>query len=72
MLKGKKDSPLHFDDLEIAVGQNMRDIFEGDHYLVQDARLVYDVLYRLDKEGLLRRELRRVSDRRQRWFMWID
>ena len=72
MLKGKKDDPLHFDDLELAVGQNMRDIFEGDHYLVQDARLVYDVLYRLDKEGLLRRELRRVSDRRQRWFMWID
>lgn len=72
MLKGKKDSPLHFDDLEIAVGKNMRDLFEGNHYLVQDARLVYDILYRLDKEGVLKRELRRVSDRRQRWFMWID
>ena len=72
MLKGKKDNPLHFDDLELAVGKNMRDIFEGNHFLVQDARLVYDVLYRLDKEGVLKRDLRRVSDRRQRWFMWID
>ena len=40
MLKGKKDNPLHFDDLELAVGENMRDLFEGDRYLVQDARLV--------------------------------
>ena len=72
MLKGQKDNPLHFDDLELAVGKNMRDIFEGDHFLVQDARLVYDVLYRLDKEGLLKRDLRQVSERRKRWFMWID
>jgi len=72
MLKGKKDNPLHFDDLEIAVDKTMRDLFEGDHYLVQNARLVYDVLYKLDKEGLLRRDLRRVSDRRQRYFFWID
>ena len=72
MLKGKKDNPLNFDDLEIAVGENMRDLFEGDRYLIQDARLVYDVLYRLDKEGLLKRELRRVSSRRERYFMWID
>ena len=72
LLKGKKDNPLHFDDLEIAVGKTMRDIFEGDHYLVQDARLVYDVLHRLDKEAILKRDLIRVSDRRERWFMWID
>ncbi len=72
LLKGKKADPLHFDDLELAVGKNMRDLFDGDHFLVQDARLVYDVLYKLDKEGILQRDLRRVSDRRQRYFFWID
>ncbi len=72
LLKGKKDAPLHFDDLEHAVGKNMRDLFEGDHYLIQDARLVYDILYRLDQEGLLHRELRRVSENRERYFFWID
>ena len=72
MLKGKRDNPLHFDDLEIAVGENMRDLFEGDHTLLQDARLVYDVLWKLDEEGLLKKELRRVSSNRERYFMWID
>ena len=72
MLKGKKDAPLHFDDLELAVWHNMRDIFEGDHTLLQDARLVYDVLWKLDEEGLLKKELRRVSSNRERYFMWID
>lgn len=72
MLKGKKDEPLHFDDLELAVWHNMRDLFEGDHTLIQDARLVYDILYRLDREGILKRELRRVSPNRERIFMWID
>ena len=50
----------------------MRDLFDGDHTLIQDARLVYDVLYRLHEEGLLKKELRRVSANRERYFMWID
>ncbi len=72
LLKGKKDSPLHFDDLEYAVWYDMRDLFEGDHTLIQDARLVYDMLYRLHEEGLLHTELRRVSENRERYFFWID
>lgn len=54
LLQGKKDNPLYFDDLELAVWRNMRDLFPGDHTLIQDARLVYDVLWRLYKEGRLR------------------
>ena len=54
LLRGKKDAPLYFDDLELAVNSEMRDIFEGDHTLVQDARVVYDVLSRLSAEGRLR------------------
>lgn len=57
---------------EDAVGENMRDLFEGDHTLLQDAHLVYDVLWKLDKEGFLKKELRRVSSNRERYFMWID
>ena len=72
LLKGKKDNPLSFDDLEIAVGSEMRDLFEGDHLLVQDARVVYDVLYRLDREGLLNKETRIINGNIKRYFMWID
>ena len=72
LLKGKRDNPLFFDDLEFAVNDNMRDLFEGDHTLVQDARLVYDVLYRLDTEGLLQREVRVINGNVKRVFMWID
>ena len=72
LLKGKKDNPLFFDDLEFAVDREMRDIFPGEHTLVQDSRLVYDVLYRLDKEGILNREIRTIGDNVKRVYMWID
>ena len=57
LLIGKRDTPLYFDDLEYAVNREMRDIFEGDHTLVQDARVVYDVLWRLSEEGRLKTRL---------------
>ena len=53
LLRGRKDDPLYFDDLELAVWRDMRDLFPGDHTLIQDARLVYDVLWKLYKEGRL-------------------
>jgi hypothetical protein len=56
LLEGKRDAPLHFDDLEFAVWREMRDLFEGNHTLIQDARLVYDVLWRLHEEGRLRQK----------------
>ena len=72
LLKGKKDEPLHFDDLELAVWHDMQDLFEGEHSIIQDARLVYDMLYKFHEEGILNSELRRVSDNRERLFFWID
>ena len=71
LLKGKKDAPLHFDDLELAVWKDMRDLFDGDHTLIQDGRLVYDILFRLHEEGLLNIELRETNNRK-RYFFWID
>jgi hypothetical protein len=53
LLSGKEDAPLHFDDLESFFWEDSRDIFEGDHTLIQDARLVYDVLWKLHEEGKL-------------------
>ena len=74
LLKGKKDSPLYFDNLELAVGKDMRDLFPGDHSLIQHARLVYDVLWRLTEEGRLKTERRLFKNftNLHRTYMWID
>ncbi|MBE6645275.1 MAG: hypothetical protein E7612_07875 [Ruminococcaceae bacterium] len=70
-LRGKGNEPLHFDDLELAVGSEMRDLFPGDHTLIQHARLVYDVLWRLREEGKLKTERRWFKNEKFRTFMWI-
>ncbi len=70
LLHGKADSPLIFDDLEFAVWNDMRDLFPGSHSLQQDARLVYDVIYRLKEEGKLKTEVRDLGSKK-RIYMWI-
>ena len=71
MLFGKKDSPLDFDDLEIAVGRDMRDLFVPGQRLVQDAEMVYHVLYRLYKEGRLNKTVAPNKNGVNRYYMWI-
>lgn len=74
LLSGPKENALYFDELEFAV-LDMRDIFEGGHTYLQHARLVYDVLWQLDKEGRLCRELRQQESKyglRKRYYMWIE
>ena len=71
MLEGKGDEPLYFDDLELAIAREMRDIFPGDHPLFQHARLVYDVLWKLTEEGRLKTERRWFKNEKFRTFMWI-
>jgi hypothetical protein len=56
------------------VGREMRDLWEGDHTCVQHARLVYDMLWRFDREGRLKREMRvqeRPDGTRRRWYFWL-
>ena len=72
LLEGKGDAPLHFDDLELAVGSEMRDLFPGDHRLIQHARLVYDVIWRLHEEGRLKTVRRLFKNEKFRTFMWLD
>lgn len=74
LLSGPKENALYFDELEYGV-LDMRDIFEGDRTYLQHARLVYDVLWQLDREGRLHRELRtqeRHGSTRKRYYMWIE
>ena len=72
LLTGKRDEPLYFDDLEFAVGREMRDLFPGDHTFIQHARLVYDVLWRLTEEGRLKTKRSWLKNQKIRTFMWID
>lgn len=74
LLSVKKADALYFDELEFAV-LDMRDIFEGNYTYLQHARLVYDVLWQLDKESRLCRELRQQESKyglRKRYYMWLN
>ena len=75
LLKSER-APLYFDELEFAVRDDMRDLFEGNHTYMQHARLVYDMLWQFDKEGRLRRELREQTmsngGTRRRYYMWLE
>lgn len=75
MLQGKKEEPLYFDDLEIAVWKHMRDLWPEEHTLIQDARLVYDILYQLYQEGRLRtvtKTVQNASGVKDRIYMWLE
>lgn len=75
MLSGKKDAPLYFDDLEIGVFENMKYIWPEKHSLVQDARLVYDVLWQLRCEGRLKTTYRMMNSSghtKERIYMWLE
>lgn len=63
-------APLHFDKLELAAN-NMRDLWPGEHTYVQHARLIYDILWQLEHEGRLQREMRIQEHhfgQRHRWY----
>ena len=73
-------APLYFDELELEIGKNMRDLFPGDHSVLQHARLLYDLLFELDREGRLKKELREQTCKieggktmlRHRWYFGLD
>ena len=74
ILKSDK-APVYFDDLEYAVGREMRDLWPDNHTCIQHARLVYDMLWQFDQEGRLKREMRVQDHRhgpRRRWYFWLE
>jgi len=73
LLKSEK-APFYFDQLELFVGKELRPLWEGDHTLVQHARLVYDLLDQFQREGRLKKEMRlqkRPHGVRHRWYFWL-
>jgi len=72
LLRGKESSPLTFDDLELAVWNNMRDLFDGNHTLIQDAMMVYEALFRLHSEGKLKMITKMATPVKRRYYMWIE
>ncbi len=71
LMRGRYDAPLDFDALEIYSRDNLRKYFTGDSPLFEYARVVYDVLCRLESEGLLRK---RTGDSggKTRYLMWVE
>jgi len=70
----KEIAPFYFDQLELFVGKELRPLWEGDHTLVQHARLVYDLLDQFQREGRLKKEMRlqkRPHGVRHRWYFWL-
>lgn len=74
-LRGKKDAPLYFDDLEFFVGREMNDIWPEQNTFVQHAALVYDVLWQLHIEGRLKTTVLPKPTRYgpvNRIYMWLE
>lgn len=75
MLKGKKDTPLVYDDVEVELWFNMPDLWPEERPYRIFAQLTYDVLYDMYKEGKLKMEIR---PQEKHWgtrdcaYMWID
>ena len=75
LLSVPKENALYFDDLELDILRKVQDVFEDKHSLSEHARLVYDILWLLQKEGRLRQELRTQQTphyNRQRWYFWLE
>ncbi|MBR2634089.1 MAG: hypothetical protein IKD31_00745 [Clostridia bacterium] len=74
LLQGER-APLYFDELEFAVRDDFSDLFDGNHTCLQHARLVYDLLYRFEEEGRLKKELRvqeRKTGIRHRYYFSLE
>ena len=75
MLAVPKENALFFDDIELDLLKNIKQVFEGNFCHAEHARLVYDVLWQLQKEGRLCQELRVQQTKhysRNRWYFWLD
>lgn len=74
-LSVSKENALFFDDLELDLLRNIKQFFPEDVSLTEHARLVYDILWQLEKEGRLCQELRVQQKKRytrKRWYFWLE
>lgn len=63
----------YFDKLELFLKARKDELFEGGYTYSQYARLVYELIYQLEREGKLKGEVR-LNQKGNRYlrFMWID
>lgn len=74
-LRGKKDAPLYFDDLEFFMAREALDIWPEQNTLTQGPRVVYDVIWQLQQEGRLKttiKPLETVYGPVNRIYMWLE
>ena len=69
-LVGKKDAPLCYDDVEIMLYKDFPDMWPKKHTLAQYARVAYEVLFALMREGVLKMTVASQNSR-DRYFMYI-
>ena len=75
LLQGKKDAPVLFDTIEIAIREEMKDIWPEQRYFQQEARLAYDILQQLADEGRLKQRqlvLDHPDGPVEREFFWLE
>ena len=68
----KENGGAHFDNLELILKSHQYELFDNGYTYSQYARLVYDLIYQLDKEGALRGEIRPNPKGTPRRYMWLD
>ena len=62
----------YFDQLELFLKDHQHELFDGGYIYAQYARLVYELIYRLDTEGRLKSELRpSPKGNRILRYMWL-
>jgi hypothetical protein len=75
LLRGRKNDPVLFDTIEIAIREEMKDIWPEQRYFQQEARLAYDILQQLADEGRLKQG-KFIHDHRdgpvEREFFWLE
>lgn len=74
-LRGKKDAPLYFDDLEFFMAREVKYIWPEKYTFDQGPRLVYDVLWQLWEEGRLKTTIKPLETRYgpvDRIYMWLE
>ena len=74
-LRGKKDAPLYFDDLEFFMAREVKYIWPEKYTFDQGPRLVYDVLWQLWEEGRLKTTIKPLETRYgpvNRIYIWLE
>ena len=64
---------VYFTDIELMLFEHKRELFDGGYTYTQHARVGYDVVCQLDREGKIKSEVRKNEDgTRMLRYMWME